>query len=299
MNQATTSQEEFRAAGERVSLVSMTVNIVLTALKLAAGIIARSGAMISDAVHSASDIFSGLIVMIGVRISARAPDEGHPYGHERFECVAALLLSGLLALVGGTIGLRAVQDILSGSAQAAEPPGILALAAAALSIAVKESLFWYTRGYAVKYRSTALRAEAWHQRSDALSSVGALIGITGARLGFPVMEAVASAVIALFILRVAVQIFRQAVDQMVDHSCDEKTEAAIRETALGEPGVRGVQVLRTRMFGNRVYVDMEIGVDPEMRLADAHGIAEGVHNAIEQRFPEVKHIMVHVNPDGE
>ena len=293
------NQEAFQAAATKVSLVSMVTNVILTALKLAAGLIAHSGAMVSDAVHSASDIFSGLIVLIGVKISSRAPDESHPYGHERFECVAALLLSGILALVGGTIGLNAVKDIISGRAQEMEAPGLLALIAAVVSIAVKESLFWYTRGYAKKYRSTALHAEAWHQRSDALSSIGALIGIAGARMGIPVMEPIASVIIAVFILRVAVRIFRDAVEQMVDHSCNEEVEAAFRATALEQPGVQGVELLRTRMFGNRVYVDLEIAADPGLTLAAAHEIAEQVHDAIEQTYPEVKHIMVHVNPAKE
>ena len=291
------NQEQFQAAATRVSVISMVTNVILTLLKLAAGLIAHSGAMISDAVHSASDIFSGLIVLIGVRISSRAPDEKHPYGHERFECVAALLLSGILALVGGTIGVNAIKDIISGSAQ--EAPGMLALVAAVVSIVTKESLFWYTRGYAKKYRSTALHAEAWHQRSDALSSVGALIGIAGARMGVPVMEPIASLIIALFILRVAVRIFRDAIDQMVDHSASEETEAAFRATALEQPGVEGVELLRTRMFGNRVYVDLEIAADPDLTLAAAHEIAERVHDAIEQTYPDVKHIMVHVNPAKE
>ena len=273
------NQQDFQAAATKVS------------------VIAHSGAMISDAVHSASDIFSGLIVLIGVRISSKAPDDKHPYGHERFECVAALLLSGILALVGGTIGVNAVKDIIGGRVQ--EAPGILALVAAVVSIVTKETLFWYTRGYAKKYRSTALHAEAWHQRSDALSSIGALIGIAGARMGVPVMEPVASLIIALFILRVAVRIFRDAIDQMVDHSASEETEAAFRETAMEQPGVQGVELLRTRMFGNRVYVDLEIAADPGLSLAAAHEIAERVHDAIEQTYPDVKHIMVHVNPAKE
>ena len=278
-------------------MVSMVTNMILTTVKLAAGIIAHSGAMISDAVHSASDIFSGLIVLIGVRISTRAPDEKHPYGHERFECVAALLLSGILALVGGTIGVNAVEDIIAGTLP--EAPGILALAAAVVSILTKEALFWYTRGYAKKYRSTALHAEAWHQRSDALSSVGALIGIAGARLGVPVMEPIASCIIAIFIIRVAVRIFREAVDQVVDRSCGSETEDALRATALEQQGVMGVELLHTRMFGNRIYVDLEIAADPDLTLAAAHGIAEQVHDAIERTYPEVKHIMVHVNPAGK
>ena len=286
--------EEFQTAATRVSLVSMITNVILTLLKLAAGLLAHSGAMISDAVHSASDIFSGLIVLLGVKISTKEPDEQHPYGHERYECVAALLLSGILAVVGGAIGIGAVKDIISG--KTAEIPGLLALIAAVVSIAVKESLFWYTRGYAKKYRSTALHAEAWHQRSDALSSIGALIGIAGARMGVPVMEPIASLIIALFILRVAIRIFKEAIDQMVDHSCNEEAEEAFRTTALEQPGVMGVELLRTRMFGNRVYVDLEIAADPNLTLAAAHEIAEDVHDAIEKTFPEVKHMMVHVNP---
>ena len=286
--------EEFQTAATRVSLVSMITNVILTLLKLAAGLLAHSGAMISDAVHSASDIFSGLIALLGVKISPKEPDEQHPYGHERYECVAALLLSGILAVVGGAIGIGAVKDIISG--KTAEIPGLLALIAAVVSIAVKESLFWYTRGYAKKYRSTALHAEAWHQRSDALSSIGALIGIAGARMGVPVMEPIASLIIALFILRVAIRIFKEAIDQMVDHSCNEEAEEAFRTTALEQPGVMGVELLRTRMFGNRVYVDLEIAADPNLTLAAAHEIAEDVHDAIEKTFPEVKHIMVHVNP---
>ena len=286
--------EDFQTAATRVSLVSMITNVVLTLLKLAAGLLAHSGAMVSDAVHSASDIFSGLIVLLGVKISTKEPDEQHPYGHERYECVAALLLSGILAVVGGAIGISAVKDIISG--KTAEIPGLLALIAAVVSIAVKESLFWYTRGYAKKYRSTALHAEAWHQRSDALSSIGALIGIAGARMGVPVMEPIASLIIALFILRVAIRIFKEAIDQMVDHSCNEEAEEAFRTTALEQPGVLGVELLRTRMFGNRVYVDLEIAADPNLTLAAAHEIAEDVHDAIEKTFPEVKHIMVHVNP---
>ena len=294
---AQSDTEGFQAAATKVTVVGMATNVILTLLKLAAGVIARSGAMISDAVHSASDIFSGLIVLIGVRISSKAPDEGHPYGHERYECVAALLLSGVLAAVGGTIGVNAVKDIVNGTVQ--EAPGILALIAAVASIVTKETLFWYTRGYAKRYRSTALHAEAWHQRSDALSSIGALIGIAGARMGVPVMEPIASFIIALFILRVAVRIFRDAVDQMVDHSASEETEAAFRATALEQPGVQGVELLRTRMFGNRVYVDLEIAADPALTLAEAHEIAERVHDAIEQAYPDVKHIMVHVNPAKE
>ena len=178
-------------------------------------------------------------------------------------------------------------------------PGLLALAAAIVSIAVKEGMFWYTRAYARRLASPALMADAWHHRSDALSSVGALIGIAGARLGVPMMDPLASVVICAFIVKAAFDIFRDAVDRMVDHSCDPKTEGQIRQCVLAHQGVRRIDVLRTREFGSRLYVELEIALDDALTLNAAHAIAEGVHDDVEKAFPQVKHIMIHVNPAGE
>ena len=288
---------QFQQIATRVSLVSMLGNLLLTGFKLLAGLLAHSGAMVSDAVHSASDVLSSLIVIIGVRLSGKAPDRGHPYGHERFECVAAILLSEVLAVIGGAIGWTALQSITGGGYREAEAPGMLALAAAVVSIVSKEGMFWYTWHSARQIDSTALKAEAWHHRSDALSSVGALIGIAGARLGFPVLEPVASLLICLLILKVALEIFKDAIDRMVDHACDDETQAALRQCAEEQEGVLGVDLLSTRMFSNRIYVDLEIRADGTLSLAQGHEIAERVHSAVENRFPQVKHIMVHVNPD--
>ncbi len=287
--------EEFRRIATRVSVVSILVNLALSLFKFLAGILAHSGAMISDAVHSASDVVSSFIVIIGVRISGREPDRDHPYGHERFECVASLILAMLLVIVGGEIGISAIRTIREGS-ETITIPGVAALIAAVLSIVIKEAMFWYTRAAALRIRSTALKADAWHHRSDALSSVGALIGIAGARLGLPVLEPVASIIICLFIFKVAIDIFLTSVDQMVDHRCDDETEEQLRSCILKQDGVLGVDMLQTRMFGSRIYVDIEIRVDGELRLTEAHEIAENVHDAIEVSFPEVKHVMVHVNP---
>ena len=289
-------ESSFEAVATRVSGVSIAVNLLLAAFKFAAGVIGRSGAMISDAVHSSSDVFGSLIVIVGVRMSEKASDKDHPYGHERMECVASLILAGILAAAGFSIGKEAVTSVVTRSYETAAAPGLVALIAAAVSIAVKEGMFWYTRNNAVRIRSSALKAEAWHHRSDALSSVGALIGIGGARLGAGILEPVASIVICLFILKVAVDIFREAVDNMVDHACDAETESAIRRSASEEEGVVRVDRLRTRQFGRRVYVDIEIAADGDLSLRAAHDIAQRVHDTIEQRFPEVKHIMVHVNP---
>jgi cation diffusion facilitator family transporter len=289
-------KNEFEKIAMNVSYVSIAANVVLSVFKLLAGIVAHSGAMISDAVHSASDVFSTIVVIIGIRISSKQSDKEHPYGHERMECVAAIVLATILAVTGLGIGYSAVGKILSGDYANLEVPGAMALIAALISIAVKEAMYWYTRYNAKKIDSSALMADAWHHRSDALSSVGALAGIAGARLGYPICDAAASLCICFFIAKAAYDIFRDAVDKMVDKACDEATENELKNCALAQEGVLGVDLLRTRVFGNKIYVDIEIRADGDGSLREAHGIAERVHDSIEGNFARVKHIMVHVNP---
>ena len=286
----------FEKVATRVSTVRIIINLLLAAFKFIAGILGHSGAMISDAVHSSSDVIGSLIVIVGVKMSEKSSDKDHPYGHERMESVASLILAGILAAAGISIGREAFLSIWKRTYLTATAPGVLALIAAIVSIVVKEAMFWYTWVNAKKIRSGALKAEAWHHRSDALSSVGALIGIGGALLGLQVMEPIASIVICLFILKVAVDIFREAVDNMVDHACDAETEEAIRSCAASQDGVIQVDILRTREFGRKIYVDLEISADGNLTLYAAHDIAQKVHDTIEAGFPEVKHSMVHVNP---
>ena len=281
----------------RVSGVSITVNLVLSLFKLLAGILAHSGAMLSDAVHSVSDVISTIVVIIGVKLSGKKSDAEHQYGHERLECVSAIILAGLLFATGVGIGMSGIKSILAGSkGQKIMEPGLLALIAAVVSIVTKEWMFWYTRAAAKKISSGALMADAWHHRSDALSSVGSFVGILGARLGCPIMDPIASVVICIFILKAAIDIFKDAIDRMVDHSCDEETEDKMRQAVLEVPGVKGVDVLQTRLFGSKIYVDLEISADGQQSLNDAHAIAERVHHMIENTFQDVKHCMVHVNP---
>ena len=288
--------QDYEEVVMRVSRVSIIANIALTLFKLFAGVIAHSSAMVSDAIHSASDVFSTIVVIVGVKISSKASDKDHPYGHERLECVASIVLATILAVTGLGIGYTAVGKIAGGNYSQLAVPGMLALIAAVVSIVVKEAMYQYTRIYARKIDSGALMADAWHHRSDALSSVGALIGIAGARIGFPIMDPVASLVICLFIEKAAYDIFVDAIDKMVDKACDDEVEELLKECALKQEGVLGVDLLHTRVFANKIYVDIEIRVDGEKKLREAHGIAEHVHDAIEQTFPKVKHIMVHVNP---
>ncbi len=295
-NECTACSKEFEQVANKVSLITIIGNILLSLIKLLAGIIAHSNAMISDAIHSASDVFSTFIVIIGIKLASRKPDKEHPYGHERLECVAAIVLAIVLFVTGLGIGSSAFKNIVSGNYKELQVPGILALAAAVLSILCKEGMYWYTRYYAKKIDSSALMADAWHHRSDAFSSIGALIGIAGARLGLPIMDSIASLVIFLFIIKAAYDIFKDAIDKMVDRSCDDTTEKQIYDCVMENDNVLGVDLLHTRIFGNKIYVDVEIRVDASYTLKYAHEIAEAVHNNIEKTFPKVKHIMVHVNP---
>ena len=290
-----------RTAGHKdtamhVSKVSIAVNVVLTCGKLAAGILGRSHAMISDAVHSASDVFSTLIVMAGVSMSAKQSDKEHPYGHERLECVAALFLAVILCATGLGIGFGAVREVVSGEVKDAAIPGLMALAAAIVSIVVKEWMYRYTIKAADSIHSSALKADAWHHRSDALSSVGAFVGICGARLGFAFMDPAASIVICIFFCMASLDVQRDALDNMLDKACDEKTAQAIRRTALAPPGVVRIDGLKTRLFGPRMYVDIEIAVDGRLNLQQAHTISREVHDMVEEQFPQVKHCAVQINP---
>lgn len=288
--------KKFQKTATTVSVVTIVVNVVLAIFKMIAGFLAHSNAMISDAIHSASDVFSTVVVMIGIKLASKESDKEHPYGHERMECVAAILLSVVLFITGSTIGMDAAKNIFSGNYEGLQAPGRLALIAAVVSIATKEGMYWYTKINANKIDSSALMADAWHHRSDAFSSVGALVGIAGARMGFPIMDSIASLVIFVFIAKAAYEIFMDAVDKMVDRACDDETEAKIRDCVMEDPEVKEIDLLQTRVFGNKIYVDVEIAVDGSYSLKKAHGIAERVHDKIEDNFEKVKHIMVHVNP---
>lgn len=281
-----------------VSLVTLIQNVALSVFKLAAGLLSHSGAMVSDAVHSASDVMTTFVVMAGVKLANKASDKDHPYGHERLECVAAILLSVLLGLTGLGIGWAGVEKIRAGGSALAAPGG-LALVAAVVSIVVKEAMYWYTRAAARETGSGALMADAWHHRSDALSSVGSFIGILGARIGLPILDPVASVVICVFIVKAAVDIFRDAVSKMTDRSCDDATVQALRDIVLADEQVLRIDRLSTRIFGDKFYVELEIATDADLSLAQAHEIAEHVHDAVERAFAQVKHCMVHVNPAEE
>ena len=291
------SQEERTAM--IVSINSIIGNLLLSVGKLFAGFVAHSAAMVSDGIHSASDVLSTLVVMAGVRYANKASDKQHQYGHERMECIAAIILATMLTMVALAIGYNGYEKIFSENSTELTIPGQLALWAAVISIVMKEAMFWYTKNAAEKINSGALMADAWHHRSDALSSVGSFIGILGARMGYPILDPLASIIICLMILYASYEVFADAVHKMVDHSCDEKTTQELIDLIHRVPGVEHVDSITTRIFGNRIYVDVEISVDDMLPLIEAHHIAETTHAAIEANFPLVKHCMVHVNPMSE
>ena len=290
------SRKQIQSVAWRLSVVGIVGNILLSGFKLAAGICGSSGAMVSDALHSLSDVFATLIAYFGVRIAGKAPDIDHPYGHDRFECVISLVLSAVLLLTGAGIAWAAIKSIFLSPDISPEIPGKIALIAAVVSIAFKEWMFQYTKRWAERIHSSAFLADAWHHRADALSSVGALIGIAGARLGYSFMDPLAGLVIAGMIGKVAFDICRDALSKMVDHACPASFEAQLRTCILSQTDVQGIDLILTRKFGERVYVDVELCVDGTLSLEEAHKIAESVHQRVEQEFPTVKHIMVHLNP---
>lgn len=281
----------------RVSIITIIINLVLSVLKFLVGFFGHSQALISDAIHSASDVVSTVAVMFGINLSDKKSDTSHPYGHERIECIFSIILAMMLFITGVGIGITAIKNIVSGAEIAI--PSKIALIAATVSIAVKEWMYHYTKRAAKKINSSSMLADAWHHRSDALSSVGSLIGVGGALLGFTICEPIASIVICVFIGKASVDIFMDAVNRLIDRSCTDEEIEQIRECVMEIDGVKNIDKLMTRRFGSKIYVDLEISEDADMTLAEAHSIAELVHDNIEEKIPEVKHCMIHVNPITE
>ena len=279
--------------GVKVSFITIFLNLFLAVIKLVSGIIGNSSAMISDAVHSFSDVFSTIFVIFGLVMSGKQSDKNHPYGHERIESVAAIILSFSLFVTGVIIGINGINNLRERNLLI---PKIFVIFIALLSIIVKEWMYHYTVREAKKIKSDSLMADAWHHRSDALSSVGSLLGVTGSILGIWYFDIVASIIIALVIIKVALEIFWGAINKMIDKSCDDLTIEEINAIAQSVDGVICIDKLKTRLFGNKIYVDLEIGADKCLSFLAAHDIAHQVHDKIEAKITDVKHCMVHINP---
>ncbi|MDU1028135.1 MAG: cation diffusion facilitator family transporter [Clostridiales bacterium] len=276
-----------------LSLWTLGLNFLLGSLKLAAGLWGRSSAMVADAAHSYSDCASTVAVIAGLKMASKSADDDHPYGHEKYELIFANILSILLGLTAVKIGYDALMIIAHGSYQV---PGLAPLLAAVFSVAVKEVMYRLTLRKAKKIGSVAMEADAWHHRTDALSSVGAFVGILGARLGLPVLDPVTGLLVSILVLKVAIDLYRKSVSGLVDTSTDAETVARIQQLLADIDGIEEVNSLKTRVFGASAYADVTIKVDGAMTVEEGHDIATLAHNKIEANLPKIKHIMVHIEP---
>ncbi|MGN0144708.1 MAG: cation diffusion facilitator family transporter [Clostridium sp.] len=285
-------EEKRLQIGLKVSINTIIGNVVLSIVKIICGLIATSAAMIADGIHSMSDVFTTVGVIVGLKLSSKKADKEHPYGHERIESITALFLSIILFLVAIGIGYSGIKNIVTNNYTT---PGTLAIAAAILSIVSKEAMYFYTIKYAKKINSTSLEADAWHHRSDSLSSIGALIGIIGARMGYRILDPLVAIVICIIIIKVSYDICRQSVDQLIDASASDEKINVMTSKIMDINGVIKIDNLKTRKYASRLYVDVEISVDSDISVEEGHNIAMKVHKSIEED-KQVKHCMVHVNP---
>lgn len=285
----------------RVTLVGSVVNLLLLVFKFVAGIVGHSAAMMADAVHSLSDFVTDIIVLVFVRISSKPEDEGHDYGHGKYETLATAIIGIILALVGFGIfwnGAMSIWQFLKG--ESLPEPGMLALVAALVSIVMKELLYQYTvfRGKALN--SQAVVANAWHHRSDALSSIGTAIGIGGAILlgsSWRVLDPIAAVVVSVFIMKVAVQLLIPCLDELLEKSLPAEVENKIMETILSFPGVSSPHHLRTRRIGSNYAIEVHVRMNGHISLEEAHHTATQIEQKLKELFGKKTHVGIHVEPE--
>ncbi|KAF0164321.1 MAG: cation diffusion facilitator family transporter [Rhodocyclaceae bacterium] len=296
--QKTQSKDDERfQEGQRITWVSVGVNIVLTAMQLVVGFVAHSQSLIADAMHTLSDIVADAFVLFANRKGAEAADADHPYGHGRFETAASLVLGLLLAGTGGGILIAAagrLQDIGS-----APPVGVAAMWAAMITLAAKEGLFRYMLATAERLRSPMLVANAWHARADALSSLVVAAGIGGALLGFNFADAVAAIIVGAMIVRAGFKFGWAAIRELIDTGLSAEEVAAIRHTIASTPGVLGMHELRTRRMAHQVLVDAHVQVNPRISVSEGHRVAESARQRVLDSHPEVLDVLVHVDAEND
>jgi cation diffusion facilitator family transporter len=282
----------------KTTLWTIFINLLLAIGKILAGVFGQSIAILTDAVNSLSDVLTNLVVMIVGRFSRKATDESHPYGHEKFESMVSVMIGVVLMITAFEIGKYSVNrlyEYLFHQVPIAAPM-FVALWVGLATIVIKEFLYHYTKHRANKSHSSALSAMAMDHRSDVLASSGVVIGVGGAMLGYVYLEPIAAIIICFFIVRVGYRTIKAGFSQVVDQAADPATVSLIEEVVMRNPKVRMIDDLKTRMFGMKLYVDLEVSLDRTLSLEASHCIAHEIHDAVEKALPEVKHIMVHVNP---
>ena len=282
----------------KVTIVGSIVNFLLLVFKFFAGIAGHSAAMLADAVHSLSDFITDIVVIVFVRIAGKPEDKGHDYGHGKYETLATAIIGLLLLCVGFGIfwnGASSIYTFLRGGQL--ESPGVVALVAALVSIVSKEILYQYTVIQGKKLNSQAVIANAWHHRSDALSSIGTAIGIA-ILLGdhWRVLDPVAAVVVSFFIMKVSVRLLIPCVDELLEKSLPEDVEKEIEQTVLSFPGVSQPHHLRTRRIGNYYAIELHVRMDGKITLEEAHSTATAIENKLKEMFGKGTHVGIHVEP---
>ena len=296
MEKTTTREREIL----RVTWIGSIVNLLLLIFKFVAGIVGHSTAMVADAVHSLSDFVTDLIVILFVRISGKPQDEGHDYGHGKYETLATAIIGAILFAVGIGLMINSTRSIIAVcQGQVLATPGILALVAAGVSILLKELLYQYTVFKGKRLNSKAVIANAWHHRSDAFSSIGTLIGVGGAILlgeKWSVLDPIAALVVSLFIIKVSISLIKPCLDELLEKSLPQKEEARILEIINTYPEVSSPHHLRTRRIGNNVAIEVHIRMHGAMSLQDAHEITKGIETSLKQEFGAETHVGIHMEP---
>lgn len=287
-----------RAQAVRLTaVVGGAVNLLLSVTKLVVGILGQSQALVADGVHSLSDLLSDLLVLLAGHHANLGPDQDHPYGHARYETVATLTLAFLLVAVALGIGWDAAHRLFRPE-DLLDPQG-MTLVAALVSIGAKEWLYWWTLGYARRVRSELLRANAWHHRSDAVSSVVVLVGIAGTMAGLPYLDAIAAVVVALMIAKIAWDLGWGATKELVDTGLDDDRLAAISDTIRAVGGVRDIHLLRTRRHGGQASADVHVLVDPTVSVSEGHMISVLVEQRLKREIDEITDVTVHIDPEDD
>jgi len=284
------------ASGLLVTWVGLVANILLVIGKIAAGLAARSQALVADGVHSLSDLFTDAVVLVGLKLGRREEDENHPFGHARIETISGIVIGAILFVVGLGIAYNALTSIYEHKMAA---PGLLAIIVAMLSILLKEVLYRYTLHVGQKIKSLALISNAWHHRSDALSSVAVLIGVTAAYIKpeWHLADAYAALVVTFFIVRVSLRLTWDGLKQVVDTAPDRAVLDQLVQAALRIDGVREVHDLRARYSGSQIFVEMHVVVDPNLSVREGHYIASAVRARLVNEVSDVTRVIIHIDPE--
>ena len=289
----TPAKGNYSAQVRRVTLVGSVVNIVLTILQFTGGVLTNSRALVADSVHSLSDLLSDFVVLIANKLASAPPDDDHPYGHGKYETLGTIFLSALLCVTGVALAFNATQNF-----EDPQVPGALAIAFAALGLIAKEGLYHYTMKVGKALRSQLLIANAWHHRSDAVSSLASFVGIAGAVFINPILDSVAALVVGFLIIRMGLSIGWESLQELLDAALEDDLLENIQEEALKHPEAKSVHNVRARRMGPYVLVDFHLDVPAELTILEAHSISELVEHAILERFSDVTEVLIHLDPVG-